>query len=91
MALSMAVKNPANQIFAVQCMYYADIVDAVTMTVSAIRSAIKAQTEEDEVKRKNYQNLHKVKMGFVYIKTTFGSGAIRLTVWFLWLIGKFFA
>ena len=93
MCFTMAQQNPVNQHYGIRLMYFADVLDAITLSISGVRNAIQARNtpDDDERRKTEYKNLHKVKMAFVYIKTTFGSGAIRLTVWLLWLIGKFFS
>ncbi|KAL3942072.1 MAG: hypothetical protein SGBAC_003668 [Bacillariaceae sp.] len=48
--------------------------------------------EEELANDENYQsakNMHQFRMVTVYLKSTFGSGAIRLMVWLMWLVGKF--
>jgi hypothetical protein len=81
MATRMVMRNPAHQIFIIQVMYYAQIFESVVSVYLAMWDV--------RGKKKNIP-MHIMRMVFTFLETVFGSGAIRLTSWILWMIGKFF-
>ncbi|KAL3938615.1 MAG: hypothetical protein SGBAC_006509 [Bacillariaceae sp.] len=52
-------------------------------------SLTKHQNIDKEDDYQSAKNMHEFRMVTVYLRSTFGSGAIRITVWLLWLVGKF--
>lgn len=90
----MALKNPVNQVFPIQFLYIGDILDMVIVAMSGVREAIKMGKAEragasQEVVQE-HKNRHKHDMVYVYIRSIMGSGAIRASIWLLWMAGKFF-
>ena len=48
------------------------------------------KAKDGSAEERSFRNLHKARMGTLYIRTISGSGAVRVTVWMLWILGKFF-
>ena len=91
----LAFRNPVKQTRPIQFLYYCDVVDEITQATLGWRWARRAKKHREAngtetVEYKRARKMHSLRMSFMYIKSTFGSGAIRLTVWLLWLVGKFF-
>jgi len=85
MASYMVYSNPVKQSRWIQLMYGATILAAIERTYKGLKHG--------KLGRKGHTasiNLHKAAMTRNYVWTTFGSGAIRLTSWLLWCVGKFF-
>jgi hypothetical protein len=79
MACMMAVRNPVDQIFIIQLQYFATLLESVILVALGIM-----------YRRKGNNEMHILRMSFAFIQSVFGSGAIRVTAWLLWLIAKFF-
>lgn len=91
MAIAMVVKNPVRQSIFIQIMYLSFIVTGFTRPLKGLKYAREARAlGEGSPERNMTLGRHKVAMARNYVWTTFGSGAIRLTSWVLWVIGKFF-
>ena len=82
MAFLMARRNPVNQVFIIQVQYFATIFESILLIVLGIGYRRKGGVNAEE--------MHMVRMFFAFLQSVFGSGAVRLTAWMLWLIAKFF-
>ena len=79
MASRIAFRNPVNQATFIALQYWAMIAESLLLCANGIYFA----------RQKNYP-MHTVRMFFTWVQSVVGSGAIRITAWVLWLIGKFF-
>ena len=90
-ASMVAIKDPVNQIWSIQIMYLTSIANGVLLVGFGVYYARKARQHASNPRlERHYRNLHKARMGTLYIRTISGSGAVRVTVWLLWMLGKFF-
>lgn len=80
MAFLMARRNPVNQVFVIQAQYFATIFESILLIGLGIWC-----------RKMGSEEMHMVRMFFAFLQSVFGSGAVRLTAWMLWLIGKFFS
>jgi len=60
------------------------------MLVQGCIFAYRVKYEKIKEKRDELKKLHKTRMGLLYISSISGAGAVRLTVWLQWILGKFF-
>jgi hypothetical protein len=81
-AAYQAYRNPIKQVKVIQFQYFAAVLESLVLAYLAIAYV--------RGKKKNGKQMHMVRMFFMFAQTVFGSGAIRLTAWLLWMIGKFF-
>jgi hypothetical protein len=79
LACMMAVRNPVHQIPMIQLQYFATLIESIMLIALGIM-----------YRRKGNNEMHILRMSFAFIQSVFGSGAIRVTAWMLWLIAKFF-
>jgi hypothetical protein len=75
----MAWHNPMSQVWLIQAQYWSGMTEMVLLICLGIMYA----------KKKNAP-MHMVRMVFAFLQSVFGSGAIRVTAWILWLLSKFF-
>ena len=93
MAAIMAWNNPVKQHAVIKLFYIIYIIEnGLRRPYQGMKCAFSSQAvrEHDEAASNNFRNQHKSLMVRMYVWTTFGSGAIRLSAWILWCIGKFF-
>lgn len=100
-ATRTAFKNPVNQIPVITMVYLCTTFTCLVQLWFGWRYAYKAyklstkippeeRTKEYEENIKYLRNLHRARMGILYIGSISGSGAIRIAVWTQWIFGKFF-
>lgn len=87
----ISIRNPVNQPLVVQSQYIAMLFENSLLCYFGIKYAKQgAKEQRGSTKRETLMNKHKLRMVSCWVQSIFGSGAIRLTLWFLWLIAHFF-
>ena len=66
------------------------IVNLLLLAFYGVKSALSCMKETNETKKMYYKQMHRFRMVLLWLQAIFGSGAIRLTFWFTWLVGHFF-
>lgn len=75
----------------IKVQYFAMIVDSLLLCYTGLKFMKDSRKMEPGSKeQESLRNRHKVQMAFCYFHSVFGSGPIRITGWFLWMVGKFF-
>ena len=104
MALVMATRNPANQLAPMRENYFIVIFVSVNFGVWGVSWAVQAREAQAlidqgvsaekkkvlEKKRDLCRNKHMYMMFQTWANSLAGSGSVRLAIWFLWTISKFF-
>eukprot|EP00580_Thalassiosira_gravida_P011832 CAMPEP_0201632278 /NCGR_PEP_ID=MMETSP0493-20130528/5969_1 /ASSEMBLY_ACC=CAM_ASM_000838 /TAXON_ID=420259 /ORGANISM="Thalassiosira gravida, Strain GMp14c1" /LENGTH=341 /DNA_ID=CAMNT_0048103775 /DNA_START=12 /DNA_END=1037 /DNA_ORIENTATION=- len=90
-ATRIALRDPVNQIQMIKTNYLTTCVEATALCFYGIKYAIATRHEQDEGRRHNFKRMHRYRMITCWIQGIFGSGAIRVTFWFLWMVGHFFS
>ncbi len=86
---AMVYENPVNQHPIIIFGYVGVIFHSISNTCRGIMNAMKASRCVDINEKSEYVRKHKMYMFFVYVRTTMGSGTIRIAAWALWLVGHF--
>lgn len=96
--------NPVNQTPLITTQYVFTFIDSIVLAVMGVvkikkanklwEEASKAKSGSDKQKElitkgNTAKARHIMRMTSCFIESLFGSGAIRITAWFLWLLGKF--
>ena len=86
----VALRNPVNTLPVIQLFYLSTVFTCFATLYYGWKYAYQASTTATESKKRALVNLHKARMGLLYITSISGAGAVRLTVWVQWIFGKFF-
>ena len=90
-ATRMAIRNPVNQAPIIVSQYGAMIFEGFVLFCVALKYALDSEKAGDKEKKRKLMGMHKLRMVNCYIQTIFGSGAIRVSLWILYLLGHFFS
>jgi len=90
-ATRIAYHDPMNQIQLIQINYLGMCVEVTVLCYYGIMYAVAARNEQDKGKKHYLKRMHRYRMVTCWIQGIFGSGAIRVTFWFLWMVGHFFS
>jgi hypothetical protein len=85
----MTYENPVNQHLIILVGYVGMICNAISNLLHGIEYARMAVRSNDQEEKRTSVRKHTMYMFFLYVRSTMGSGSIRIAAWALLLVGHF--